>query len=304
MKLRDILALMYKIHVDRGVSLPYICGGTPRDKLLGLIKDEVSDLDITTGDKTVHNLATEFALDLKKNYTIESKQMDDGHTSVFIGDFKVDFSSNYVTPHIDEFLHHKGIKKPNNMQREMFSRDFTCNSLLMTLDLKKIKDPTHLGLDDIKKKVLKTCLDVDTTLRYNPNRIIRVVYLSSKLDFDVDPEIIKWMAKHKDLVRLSSDHYLEKNLDKALLKNPDRALFILNKTNLWDAVPMTDNLRPFLNRKNTTKVVKKSQFRANYDYGEGLYMNLDKYKSVSDFRKKRRKKRMKELKRIRDTKLK
>ncbi len=40
---------------------------------------------------------------------------------------------------------------------------------------------------------------------------------------------------------------------------------------------------------------KISQIRHNYDYGEGLYMNLDKYKSVTDFRKKRRKKRRKDI---------
>lgn len=40
---------------------------------------------------------------------------------------------------------------------------------------------------------------------------------------------------------------------------------------------------------------KKAQIRPNYDYGEGLYMNLDKYKSVTDFRKKRRKKRRKDI---------
>lgn len=296
---------MYQIHTDRGVSLPYVCGGTPRDKLLGLIKNEVSDLDITTGDKTVHNLATEFSLELKKNYTIESKQMDDGHTSVFIGDFKVDFSSNFIAPHIDELLLCKGIKRPTDMQREMFSRDFTCNSLLMTLDLKKIKDPTKEGLPDIKKKVLKTCLDTDTTLRYNPNRIIRVVYLAAKLDFDVDPEIIKWISENKDLIRLSSDHYLAKNIDKAMAKNPERAIHIINKANMWDAIPTTDSLRPYLNKKN-------AQFKANYDYGTGetsgvgtgLYMNLDKYKSVADFRKKKRRKRMKQLKKIKNMKMK
>jgi len=40
---------------------------------------------------------------------------------------------------------------------------------------------------------------------------------------------------------------------------------------------------------------KIAQIRRNYDYGEGLYMNLDKYKSVTDFRKKRRKKRRKDI---------
>lgn len=299
MKLRELLGTMQRVAMDGSISSPFICGGTSRDKVLGISKNEASDLDITTGDKTIHNLATEFAIELKKNYTIKSKQMDDGHTSVFIGDFKIDFSSHFVAPQIDEHLHHIGIKNPTDMQREMFSRDFTCNSLLMTLDLKKIKDPTKLGLIDIKKRLLKTCLDVDTTLRYNTNRIIRVVYLSAKLDFDVDPEIIKWISENKNLVRLSSDHYLTKNIDKAMAKNPERAIHVINQTKLWDVIPTTDSLRPFANKKNVV-----AQLRRNFDYGDGLYENLDKYKSVSDFRKKRRKKRMKEIKKIKDMKLK
>ena len=43
---------------------------------------------------------------------------------------------------------------------------------------------------------------------------------------------------------------------------------------------------------------KKAQIRHNYDYGEGLYQNLNKYKSVSDFRTKRRKKRRKDIENI------
>lgn len=49
-----------------------------------------------------------------------------------------------------------------------------------------------------------------------------------------------------------------------------------------------------------SKFLKTSQFRSNYDYGEGLYSNLDEYKSVLEFRKRRRNKRKKEIKKIKE----
>ena len=38
---------------------------------------------------------------------------------------------------IDELLIRFGITKPTDMQRELFSRDFTCNALLLSFDLIK-----------------------------------------------------------------------------------------------------------------------------------------------------------------------
>lgn len=301
MKLNNLLNLISDVANRNYIPQPFICGGAPRDKILGLIKKEIPDIDITCGSAKVHNLSVEVGLELKKHYSIKEKKGDDGHSSIFIGDFKLDFSAGFNTPNIDAHLHHLGIKDPTSMQREMFSRDFTCNALLMDLDLTKITDPTKLGLPDIKKRLLKTCLDPDTTFRYNTNRIIRTVYLSAKLDFDVDPEIIEWISAHKDFVRISSDHYLTTNIDKAMSKNPERAIDLINKTNLWDVIPTTDSLRPYLNKRVAPKT---AQLRKNYDLGEGLYENLDRYKSVSDFRRKRRKKRMRLIKRIKDTKLK
>jgi tRNA nucleotidyltransferase/poly(A) polymerase len=256
MKLRELLSLIQDIASNSGISTPFICGGVVRDKVLGtIVKDGIADLDITTGDKTIHNLAKELSIELSKKYQIKTTQADDGHTSiVFPGNkFKLDCSSNFILPHIDELLSNKGVKNPTSMQKEMFSRDFTCNALLLTLDLKKIKDPTYQGLKDIKKKVLNTCLDVDTTLRYNTNRIIRVIYLSAKLNFDVNPKIIKWISENKDLVRLSSDKYLIKNLDKAIDKNPKRTINLINKTNLWNVLPITDKLRPYAAKRKNPK---------------------------------------------------
>lgn len=301
MKLRDLLNLIQKVGAANGIPNTWIVGGTPRDKMLGLIKpNELNDLDLTTGNKLVHNLATEVGIELKKQYSIKSTTGDDGHASIIFpgNQFKLDFSSNFLVPRIDLHLHELGIKDPSDLQREMFSRDFYCNTLLLTLDLKKIKDPTHQGIKDIKNKIIRTCLDPDTTFRFNTNRIIRVVYLSAKLDFDVDPEIIKFISKNKDMVRLSSDSYLKKNLDKAMKKNPERAVAVINATNLWDVIPMTEELQPYYAKRTST--VKSSQ--RNFDYGAGIFSHMSEYNSIADFRKNRRKKRKSILQEIKDKK--
>lgn len=274
MKLRDLLNLIQKVAVENKIATPYIVGGVPRDKIAGILKNEVPDLDITNGSASIANLAVETEIELKKHYSIKTQQADDGHRSlIFPGnEFKLDFSSHAVLPKIDLHLHELGIKNPSDMQRECFSRDFYCNTLLLSLDLKKVKDSTHQGIKDIKNKIIRTCLDPDTTFRFNTHRIIRVIYLAAKLDFDVDPEIIKWISGNKDMIRLSSDSYLKKNLDKAMNKNPERAVSLISKTNLWDAIPITEALQPYFNKKTASIKVARRADDLNV-----LKQNVDNY---------------------------
>jgi tRNA nucleotidyltransferase/poly(A) polymerase len=294
MKLRDLLNLLQNVANEHHISQPWIVGGIPRDRVLGIIKNEIPDLDICTGDKFVKNLAQEFSLTLGKQVSIETKTMNDGHISVFVGDFKVDFSSFYLTTNIDQILSKMGIKNPTSMQQELFSRDFTCNTLLMDLSLKTIKDPTHRGIDDINKKILKTCLEPSITLTSSNNRIMRVIYLSSKLDFDVDPNIIKFISEHKDLVKTSSENYIKKNIDRAMKYNSERALYIINKTKLWDVLPISDSLIPY-----SRNIV--AQIRRNFDYGERL-LKLDKDKKEPSLVKKRLKRKKKLINKLRKIK--
>jgi hypothetical protein len=309
MKLREILTLLEDLAQKNGISNVWIAGGIARAKAIESVfhtKNEidVSDLDITTGDPTVHNLAKLFVSELSKSYDVSSKLMNDGHTSVYIGDFKVDFSSNFIDPNIDKLLAARGIKNPTPLQKEMFSRDFTCNALLLSPDMRKIKDPTKFGIKDIKAKMIRTCLSPDATFRSNPNRIIRVIYLAAKLGFGVDPSIIKWIVDNKQVIRASSDSYLTKNLNKAFKANPDIAIDLLNKTGLWDLVPITNEILPFYQKRHKT-----AQLFMNFDYadsstgpGVGLYHgDMSKYKSVMDWRKKRRKRRAKTIKKILNT---
>jgi len=319
---------MKKVQENIGSSEPYICGGTPRDRYMKRL-DNISDLDITTGDKTVQYLAQELGSELSEKYNVTRRSHDDGHSSIYIGTFKMDFSSNFNVPNIDVILKNKGIVNPTEMQKEMFSRDFTCNALLLSLDLKNLIDPTKQGFKDIKDKVIRTCLDPKLTLTTNKNRVVRAIYLASKLNFDIDPAIIEFVQRNPTSVKISTEKAMSEKLNEAFNRDADRAAHYITKMNLWGEIPITEVIKPYY-FKNVNAPQKKAYFQGgggvnqptpkekkyksdpalvmqprfkeplfkNYDLyetpgehtpGGGFYQNMDKYKSVKDFVDKKRK---------------
>lgn len=238
---------MQETATNIGSSSPMICGGTPRDKYLERL-DNISDLDITTGDNTVDYLSQEFSSNLRKNYNVTRKTMPDGHSTIFVGNLKVDFSSNFNVPNIDSLLNKIGIAKPTSMQKEMFSRDFTCNSLLLSLDLKNITDPTNMGFKDIKEKKIKTCLSPEITLTSNRNRVIRAIYLACKLGFDLDQSIIDFVKKNPDSIKISTTKSLSEKLNEAFDRDADRANYLITKMGLWNYIPILEKMRPYYSK--------------------------------------------------------
>jgi tRNA nucleotidyltransferase/poly(A) polymerase len=245
MSLTALLKLLFQVSQEAGSSHPLIVGGAPRDKVVGNLKQSFNDIDITTGDNTVFPLAKDFGIKLKKHLPIIMKQALDGHITVYLPDLKIDFSSNFNVPGIEKILYDKGIKNSNAMQKEIYSRDFFCNTLLMSLDFKKIRDLTGEALKDIDNKIIRTCLTPDLTFKFNTNRIVRSIYLSAKLNFDVSPDIITWVRDNPDYLLRSETAYLQKNIDKALSYDPDRVVYLLDKMELWDYIPITQALQPY-----------------------------------------------------------
>jgi poly(A) polymerase len=244
MKLRELLQQMQEVQQKIGASPAFICGGTPRDKFMGRL-DNVADIDITTGDKTVDYLSQELAIELRKKYNLTRKTMEDGHSTIFIGNLKMDFSSNFIVPNIDAYLIKMGVANPNNMQREMFSRDFTCNSLLLTIDLKQILDPTKRGFIDIKNKVIKTCLAPEVTLTSNRNRVIRSIYLACKLGFEIDPAIIEFVRANPQTSKLSTEKAMTEKVNQAFTKDPNKAAQLITQMGLWQYIPITEKVYPY-----------------------------------------------------------
>ena len=153
--IKEVLLTIEKIAKERGHSRPFICGGVPRDKVLNNV-GRIKDIDITTGDSTVHDLAKD-VVGYYRNRNPEFKIHNDGHSEMNLDGLKIDFSSNFVMPNISNILKRHGLKNPTPMQKEMYSRDFTINALIMTMDMVEIKDPIGLGLIDANQKMIRTC---------------------------------------------------------------------------------------------------------------------------------------------------
>ena len=279
MKLRELFSRIEAIGRDHGIGQIFLCGGAVRDRMLGIL-DKLGDIDLTTGDAKVKNLASEVTNDLSKDFSIHAKTMDDGHTTIYLDNTHLDMSSNFIDPAVDTFLLARGIKHPTPLQREMFSRDFTCNALLMSLDLKIAYDPTQMGQRDIKAHFLRTCMTPEITLASNKNRIIRVIYLAAKLGFEVDPNIIEYVSKHKNLIKDISPSYLTATLEKAVKYNKEKTVELIDKMGLWQSLPITAELYP----DYAKRFIKTAQWRTNFDYGDNPIMYPEVRKNPKKFK--------------------
>ncbi|HVI40985.1 MAG TPA: hypothetical protein VM577_10015 [Anaerovoracaceae bacterium] len=244
MRLSQLLAAIDKVADDKGISTPYVCGGVPRDRVLKRTND-INDIDLTTGDQGIHYLAKEIAIKFRSNNT-SYFVMPDGHARVMLGGLKLDFSSNFRIPGINEILKDKGIADPTEMQMELYSRDFTCNALLMTMDMKQILDPTGLGVKDIQAGIIKTCLDPKITLGFDNKRVARVIYLAAKLGFKVDQEVADWIKENPASIANARPQYLAKKLAKAISYNKERTVALLDEMKLWPYVPPMKSLTPYM----------------------------------------------------------
>lgn len=232
MGVKDVLLEVKRLAKDNGLSEPYIVGGLPRDKVLNRVS-KIEDIDLTSGDESIHKLAEIVA----QNFQVNPVRFPDGHYQLYINKIKYDFSSNYNSPDVEYFLEKAGIQKPSPMLIELLSRDFTCNTLIIPLGLRKIMDPTGLAIDDIKKKIVRTPLPPRITLRDDTKRVIRSIYLAAKLGFTVERDIIFWVRNNHDKIKEEvSSGFAKRKLADATRADIKKTVQLMNDMALWNVV--------------------------------------------------------------------
>ena len=229
---------MKNISVKENLSTPYICGGVARDFVMGNLK-KINDIDITTGDLSVKELSKKLYEYFSSKFKVEYKLSTDGHQSIFFNNMKIDFSSHFVLHDIDVILKKMGVTTINSMMEEIYSRDFTCNSLLLGTDMKEVRDLTHRGSSDIKEKVIRTILDPSITLTQNKNRVVRAIYGAIHLGFTIDPKIVQFVQSNPASFTISTSNQVKEKLSYCFKKDPEKTSRYISDMGLWELIPLT-----------------------------------------------------------------
>jgi len=229
---------------------PLLVGGTARDLYLnGKVNANPDfsfegDYDLTCNDggKTCM-LGLMFAV--KNNFSF--KYHRNSHIAVFLSHDKFDFSSGFMSDRVKE-----AFEITDKRILEVYSRDFTVNTLHLNFETKKFIDYTGKAYEDIKLKKIRAISTPEIIFKDNPKRVMRSIYLASKLGFEIEQDIVDYIKNNI----ISIGKYFTKErkqmtdlLSKSLGYDEEKTMSFMEETNLFRYPPLVGRYKDVLIRR-------------------------------------------------------
>jgi len=124
----------------------------------------------------------------------------------------------------------------STIEGDLFSRDFSINSIAFLFDKKCLFDPLN-GLKDLEISLLRTHSEVN--LLNDPLRILRCFRFVSELNFKIDLDLITFVKKNKEKLFLVANERINYEIGKIVKGvNALDAIVLLKKFNIFGS----DNL--------------------------------------------------------------
>jgi tRNA nucleotidyltransferase/poly(A) polymerase len=246
MALRELLGEIKRLAAENKISQPFIVGGVPRDRVMGKKSKTINDIDLTTGDQDALKLGVLLANNFKNS---KYRTYDDGHSSINIAGLRIDFSSNFVIPNIQEILIKKGVKDIDPIKKELYSRDFTMNTLLEDLDLSNVYDLTKTGVDDIKSEIIRCPIDPNITIGADPRRILRAIKYAIKFDFVIEDGLKGVILERRKSIANLPKRFVQDRMNEIVRLDNEKGLEMLIEFKLLPIVPLSKVIYDMLIQK-------------------------------------------------------
>ena len=207
----------------------FVIGGWVRDSILKHKKNEV-EFDIVSDGNGIL-LAKKVAK--KLNVKTISIYKTFGTASINYNDIKLEFNG------ARKESYHPSSRNPKvekgSIQDDQKRRDFTINAMAISLNKKnygEFLDPFN-GLEDLKKKLIRTPLEPTRTYSDDPLRMMRAIRFATNLEFTIEVSSLNAIKENKNRLSIIKQERITEELNKIILsKKPSIGFNLLSQTGL------------------------------------------------------------------------
>ena len=226
----------------------YLIGGFVRDKILGRVSKDADIVCTGDGIELARKVAEKFDPTPYVNYF---KNFGTAHIKVTISDNsdtsqvrfeggelgESSFDLEFVGARKESYRYHsrKPDVIPGTIEDDQNRRDFTINAMAISLnkqDYGKLIDPFD-GINDIKKKIIKTPLDPLQTFSDDPLRMIRAIRFATQLNFSIEQKALDAISADAERIKIVSQERITDELNKIIMTDkPSIGFDLLFRTGL------------------------------------------------------------------------
>lgn len=197
---------------DKAGLETYVVGGYVRDIIL---KRESKDIDfvcVGSGIELATQVAAALGPDVRvnifRNFGTAQIKHDDLDIE-FVGARKESYRRDSRKPIVED----------GTLEDDQKRRDFTINALAISVNSKtfgELADPFN-GVEDMRKKIIRTPLDPGITFSDDPLRMMRAIRFASQLNFDIEADTFQAITGHAERLRIISQERITDELNKIIL---------------------------------------------------------------------------------------
>lgn len=196
----------------------YVVGGYVRDIFLHRPSSDLDFVTIGSGiqlaEKVAERLGRKKGLSVYANYG--TAQVKSGDLELeFVGARKESYSRDSRNPIVED----------GTLEDDQNRRDFTINAMAVCLNSDRfgeLVDPFG-GMEDLKRRIIRTPLDPEITFSDDPLRMMRAIRFATQLGFEILPETFDAIRRNRERISIITKERINDELSK-IMRSPEPSI--------------------------------------------------------------------------------